>query len=104
MGKFDQISSTESTAIQKELDEVTESLGETQDARLEERFLWIVTIFILLDAWWFSQMQSWGGPVALLVLQLILLVGIGRKCQVEDIEKLIDRLLDGWTGKENKKY
>ena len=68
-----------------------------RDRHLEERFIWICGLVILLDAWWFSSMETWGGPIALLTLELPLLLVIGRQCQVEELDQIVNRLLDGWS-------
>lgn len=61
---------------------------------MEERFFWIFGVIFLIDIMIFPQMESWGGPVALLILEIFALIIVGRKCGVDDIRLLTDRALD----------
>lgn len=67
-----------------------------KDARLEERFCWIVFSIILFDMAVFSTVQATGVPIAILFLQLLLIIVLARKCGVEQIVRFIDKILDGW--------
>ena len=95
----DQLEGIRADSEDDELATLQHQLDEERDRRLEERFVWICGTFVLLDAWWFSGMNSWGGPIALLALELPFLLVIGRQCQVEELSRIVNRLLDGWTGK-----
>lgn len=69
-----------------------------EDRRREERFAWVFVIILLVDVHVFPQMETWGAPVALLTLQVIFLIFLGKKCGVEDIDVLTHKLIDSWGG------
>lgn len=48
---------------------------------------------ILLNVVFFSVMESFGGPLALLVLQLLILVPIARRMGMEEIATILDRVI-----------
>lgn len=69
---------------------------------LEERFCWIVVIIVLVDLDLFERMQTWAGPIVVLVLEAALLVVIARRLGVQEIIRVIDRIIDGWVSQINK--
>lgn len=73
-----------------------------KDARLEERFVGIVSLVVLLDVVFFSVMDNFGGPIALLVLELIALCAIAKRMGIETIVELISRVLDRISGKSSE--
>jgi len=79
-----------------EIESLSEKLSYEKDARLEERFLWILLVVILFDAHIFTQMESWGGSISITVLELFGLLGAARKCGVDYVEILLDRFVEGW--------
>lgn len=68
-----------------------------KDARLEERFCWILAATILFDMAIFANIQTVGVPLAILGLELLLIVVLARKCGVQQIVLFIDRVVDGLT-------
>ncbi len=63
------------------------------DARREDQFIGIVIIVLLFDIVFFSVMPSFGGPLALLVLELLILIPLAKRMGVEEIATLFDRVL-----------
>jgi hypothetical protein len=59
--------------------------------RQEERFVWIVCIVVILDLYFLLPAENWAGPVVIGVLQLIALLVVANKCQVNPILPLLDR-------------
>lgn len=53
----------------------------------------------LFDIVFFSVMPSFGGPLALLLLQLLILIPLARRMGMEEIAALIDRVLGRIAGK-----
>jgi hypothetical protein len=69
---------------------------ELRDQRNEERFLFCLIVVIIVDAHIFSHMQSWGGPVAIFLLELVGLIVMSRRFGIEDVQRLIDRCIESW--------
>ena len=68
-------------------------LEAARDAHKEERFIWVMVIVIIVDAFLFMHMDSWAGPVCISILELLFLIHFGRKHGVEDISVIIDKIL-----------
>jgi hypothetical protein len=68
-------------------------LEESLDARREDRFVGIVLIVLLLDVVFFSVMPTFGGPLALLVLQLLILIPLARRMGMEEIATILSRVI-----------
>ena len=75
--------------------QLEEKLERERDARLEERFLSLLVLVIILDVFFFTLMPSWGGPIAILILELLLLIPIARRMGVDKVAKLLDKVLFG---------
>ena len=81
------------TTRDKQIMELQDALAREKDARKEERFLSIFVLVVLLDIVFFSVMPSFGGPLALLVLELMILIPLAQRMGVQEIAKLVDRVL-----------
>lgn len=66
-----------------------------KDARLEERFIWIVFSVILIDVIWFAESENAALPVVVMILELVALLVIARRMQVDDYVQLVSRVLAG---------
>jgi hypothetical protein len=81
------------TAKDAQLQELQEELTNERDARREDRFVFIVVIVLLLDVVFFTVMPSFGGPLALLVLELLILIPLAQRMGMEEIAAILDRVL-----------
>jgi hypothetical protein len=75
------------------VEELQQSLVAERDARAEDRFVFIVVCVMLLDVVFFTVMPSFGGPLALLILELLVLVPLAKRMGMQEIAKLLDRVL-----------
>lgn len=76
--------------------------ADLKDRLLEERFYWLLCLVIIIDMVLFIHMPpSWGGPVAIVFLQSLGLIAAARKCRVDAVVEITDRILAGWDG-QNK--
>lgn len=103
---FDKLPSTTRSSHK---DRVIEKLGQEniglKGRLLEERFYWTLGLIILIDIFFFPSMQTWGGPIAILVLEVIGLMALARKCKVDGFVEIIERILSILGRKRNiKKY
>ena len=92
----DFIRSLSATPVGKEdeqIEQLQEQLAGERDARKEDQFIFIVICVVLLDVVFFSVLDNFSGPLALLFLQLLVLLPLARKLGMENIEKLIDGFL-----------
>lgn len=76
-----------------------ERLQDEKDARMEERFIWIVVCVILIDVVWLRTSPNATFPIVILILELIALLVIARRMKVNDFVRLIDRILYGFGQK-----
>lgn len=72
------------------------------DDRLEERFAWIVVSMILFDAALFHDAESWSGPLVIGILELVLLVVLARKYQIQEVSQILAKFLDRAADYTNK--
>lgn len=86
----------------QQIEELQEALAQEKDARQEDRFIFIVVATILLDVVFFSVLDGLGGPIALLILELLILVPLANKMGMQDIAQLMDRILNRVAGSMNQ--
>lgn len=70
-------------------------LVDEQDKRKEERFVWLCVVILIVDVFTFPHMAIWTAPLLIGIIELLLLIALGRKWGMDDIwtitEKIIDR-------------
>lgn len=93
---------TDVTKRDQQIEELQEKLTQEQDARREERFVFIVLFILLLDVVFFSVMPTFGGPLALAVLELLILIPLARRMGMEEIAGIIARVIDNVAGRAGK--
>jgi hypothetical protein len=91
---FGVITTPEPTPQEKQIEELQEQLAHERDARKEDRFVFIVAGVLLFDVVFFSLMPTFGGPIALLLLQLLILIPLARRMGMEEIARILSRVLD----------
>lgn len=77
----------------RQIAELQEELTAERDARREDRFFFIFTIVIFLDVMFFTLFDNFGGPIALLVLQLLFLVLLAKRLGMEESVAIFDRVI-----------
>ena len=50
----------------------------------------------------FSSMQTWTGPIIIGLIQLIIVIVLGRRWQMDEIWTITTKLIDKWDGKFGK--
>ncbi len=93
-----QIVSGEPTRRDEQIQALQESLAEERDARREERFIFITVTVLLLDVVFFSVLDGIGGPIALVIVELLILIPLAKRLGMEEIAALLDRLLGRAAG------
>lgn len=93
--KADFASFTREPAVkwEKQVEELQEQLAKEKDARKEERFFGVLLLIILLDVVFFTVMPTFGGPIALLVLELLILFLLAKRMGMQEIVQILSRVL-----------
>lgn len=92
------LESEQTTERDRQLERLQEQLTEERDARREERFIFIVLLVMIFDIVIFSVMDSFGGPLALLILQLLILIPLAQRMGMQEVAAMIDRTLHRVAG------
>lgn len=69
-------------------------LQDAQDRHREERFIWISVVTILLTILLLHDSPSATLPLVVVLLELPLLIWVAKRCGVEDVAQLLDRLMN----------
>ncbi|MGJ8627058.1 MAG: hypothetical protein ACSHXB_08875 [Sulfitobacter sp.] len=77
-------------------------LDDERDRRKEERFIWLVIVMLMFDAFTFAAMTTWTGPFIIGIIQLAIIIVLGRRWQMDEIWTLTTKLIDKWDGKIGK--
>lgn len=92
--KFSDLFSDEPDPRDEQIAELQERLTAEKDARNEERFIFIAVTVILFNVVFFSVMPSFGGPIALLILELLVLIPLASRLGMEEVKQILSRALD----------
>ncbi len=96
---FDSLVSTEPTKQDKQIEELQEHLEKERDGRNEDRFVFIVCLILLLDVVFFTVMPTFGGPLALLILEMLVLLPLAKRMGMEEIVQIMSSVLNRLAGK-----
>lgn len=98
-GHFSQLKGDDASETPGKKDEALEAvqqqLAAAQDARREERFIWIVICVILVDVLWFRNATNAVVPIIVLLLELVVLFILAKRMGVEEVGGLFHRMMDG---------
>lgn len=86
---FDQ----EESKKDEQIAELQSELERCRDGRNEDRFMAGLIVLILFDVLAFSSMDGWGGPIAILVLEIFLIIPLAKRFGVDVVELWIDKVL-----------
>ncbi len=101
---FDQLDDLlyeEPSKTDQQISALEKQLEYERDARMEDRFVFIVIIVLLLDIVFFSVMPTFGGPLALLILELIILIPLARKMGMEELAAIFHGVVSRMAGRAN---
>lgn len=90
------------TQQEKQIQELQAQLESERDGRQEDRFVGLVLLIALLDVVFFSVMPTFGGPLALLVLELLILIPLARRMGMEEIAQILNSVLHRLAGKTSE--
>lgn len=98
---FDKLVDEDASKQDQQISELQKQLTHEKDARQEDRFVFLVALVLLLDIVFFSVMPSFGGPLALLILELLILIPLAKRMGMEEIARILSRVIDRVTEKGN---
>ena len=96
---FDVLVASEPTPQEKQIQELQTELARERDWRKEDRFVGIVLLTILLNVVFFSVLPTFGGPIAILLLELLILIPLARRMGMAEIVQIINSVLNRLAGK-----
>lgn len=98
--KLENLQSTEEipSAILKAHEHLAEELEREKDRRLEERFLWILVVTLVVDVIVFSNVTHVGGSIVIGVIQILALLILARRMGIEEVSAYIDKLVQFGNG------
>ena len=76
-------------ALGKLEEELQEELQSVIKSRNNERFLWVILIFIILDAFIFLGYSGWGSSIGMIAIEFLFLYTIARFLKIEVFTELI---------------
>jgi hypothetical protein len=71
------------------LGELANELERERDARKEERFLLVMIVAIIVDAYLFSHIENWSGPVVIGIIELVAIAVVARKWGIEEVAQFL---------------
>lgn len=96
---FNSLVTGEPSKQDQQIEELQERLENERDARREDRFIFIGTVIILLDVVFFTLMPTFGGPLALVILELLFLIPLAKRMGMEEIAQILSSVLHRIAGK-----
>ena len=99
--KFDQLLTEEPEKHDAQIKQLQDALARERDGRKEDRFIGIIILVILLDVVLFSVLPSFGGPLAIFILELFILLPVARRMGMHEIATMLDRVLSRIAGKRD---
>lgn len=78
----------------KQIETLQAKLSKEKDDRREERFIWSIAFIILFNVVAFTVIESWSGPLVLLVFEFLILSVLAKKMGIEEIVQILDRFFE----------
>ncbi|MCF6322977.1 MAG: hypothetical protein L3J89_01415 [Gammaproteobacteria bacterium] len=91
---FDQIISAKGTVKDQQIEKLENELQREKEGRQEDRFVALLITVMIIDLAAFPSMESWGGPVSILIIQLFLLIVAANRMGVDVIVTWLDKILN----------
>lgn len=70
--------------------------------RNEERFLLIVIIIVMFDAFIFTHMSNWAGAFVIGVIEIFAIAVLARRWSIEEIPQILSKFLDRTAERINR--
>jgi len=99
---FDKITNKLPTHADEKAELLEKENNSLRDQIKEERFYWLLVFVIVTNMFVFMHMSTWGGPIGIVILESFGLIAAARKCQVDTVVEVTDRILEGWVSKRKQ--
>lgn len=99
---FAKVLADKPTIKDQQIEELQEALTNVQDARKEDAFIFIVITVLLFNIMIFTVMPNFGGPLAILILELLILIPLAKRMGMQEIAKNLDRVLSRMADRSTK--
>ena len=73
-------------------------MAKEKDARLKERFMWLIGLIVLFDFYVFTKVSSFESFL-LFIFELLLLIPLARELEIKEVITLLDRLTSSFSRK-----
>ncbi len=73
--------------------ELEQKLAYERDARKEDRFVFMIVLVVIFNAWALQKVTTWTLPLVVGILQLFALVVLARRFGVQEIQYWINQFL-----------
>ena len=93
------LGSSKETPKDQQIAALEDALQFEKDARLEERFLWVLAVCFIIDAALFINMQNIAAPLILFFIQLIFLGVVAVRLGIDHVAVWIDMAISKLTDK-----
>ena len=97
--EWDKFSITDKSTYDQVVNFLQSALEKEREERKEDRFIFILVSVVLLDVVLFSAMPNFGGPIALLILQLFIVIMLARRLGLREAHRLLAGFLDRLAGR-----
>jgi hypothetical protein len=64
-----------------------------KDGRMEERFMWIVIVVILIDVLWFRNAPNAVVPIVVLLLESVILFVLAKRMGIDEMVLLFEKMI-----------
>lgn len=88
------LTSEPSSAKSEEVERLSEQLEHERDRRREDWFVFLLISIILVNIHVFSTLDGWGAPIAITLLQLVLLLVAAERFGVKLVVSWFSHLVD----------
>ena len=80
------------------IEQLQQELERERDARKEDRFAFVAVCVVIFDIMLFSVMPDFGGPLAIVILELLILIPLARRMGLEEIAVKLDNVVSRMSG------
>lgn len=85
-------SNSQVTALDETVAQLEAKLEAEKNARLEERFVWILAFVIGFDVFAFYLMNTWTGPLIIGIFELLALTVLANRLGIDAVLPILDKL------------
>jgi len=77
---------------------IQQKLEIEKEERRKERFLWCCALIFVFDAYAFSAMSTWSGPIIMGLCQMVFMLAAAVHWGVRPVYHVFLKIVDKWSG------